>query len=129
MLSLSKKLPHWATHIPINMKSVTMAKSTMATMTPEGKLQKIVALSFHKIISSTRQTKMSNEKLGTEIQFTMYFKYVLFFGDSQPRNIFNLQHLQFPMALILCTLDNTWLLYISKSLKLYPSTEFLKQST
>ena len=80
MLSLSKKLPHWATHIPINMKSVTMAKSTMATMTPEGKLQKIVALSFHKIISSTRQTKMSNEKLGTEIQFTMYFKCFVFWG-------------------------------------------------
>lgn len=88
MLSLSKKLVHLATHIPINMYSVTMAKSTIATMTPEGKVQKIVALSFHKIISSARQTKMSREKRGTKIHFTMYFKYVLFFWDFQPRNIF-----------------------------------------
>lgn len=57
-------------------------------MTPEGKVQKMVLLSFHKIISSTRQTKMSREKRGTKIHFTMYFKYVLFVGDFQLRNIF-----------------------------------------
>lgn len=124
---MSKKLVHWATHISKNMYNVTFAKSTIATMTPEGTVQKMVALSFHKIISSTRQTKMSREKRGTKIHFTIYFN---MFCSLEISNLgISLQHLRFPMALILCTLYNTRILYISKSLKWCPSTEFLKQST